>query len=53
MVDVKKANIIASNILPQIGIKLIQEQEKQNVHVIREQEESDPEIKQWVKDNFH
>ena len=44
MVDDKNANTIGSNILPQIGIKLIQEQHKQNVHVIREQEESDPEI---------
>ena len=52
MVDDKKANIIGRNLLPQIGIKLIQEQHKQNVHAIREQEESDPAIKQWVKDNF-
>ena len=42
VVDIKKANII----------KLIQEQQKQNVHAIREQEEFDPAIKQWVKDNF-
>ena len=52
MVDDKKANIIGRNLLPQIGIKLIHEQQKQNVHAIREQEESDPAIKQWVKDNF-
>ena len=52
VVDDKNANIIERNILPQIGIKLIQEQHKQNVHDIREQEESDPEIKQWVEDNF-
>ena len=51
-VDDKKANIVGRSILPQIGIKLIQEQHTQNVHVIREQEESDPETKQWVKDNF-
>ena len=48
----KKANKIGKNLLPQIGIKLIQEQQKQNVHAIREQEESNPAIKQWVKDNF-
>ena len=52
MVDDKKANIFGRNLLPQIGIKLIQEQQKQNVHAIREKEESDPAIKQWVKDNF-
>ena len=52
VVDDKKANIIGRKILLQIGIKLIQEQHKQNVHVILEQEESDPAIKQWVKDNF-
>ena len=40
MVDDKKANIIGRNL------------QKQNVHAIREQEESDPAIKQWVKDNF-
>ena len=45
VVDDKNANIIGPNMLPQIGIKLIQEQHKQNVHVIREQEESDSEIK--------
>ena len=50
VVDDKKANIIGRNLLPQIGIKLIQEQQKQNVHAIREQEESDPAINQWVKD---
>ena len=39
-------NIIGRNVLPQIGIKLIQVQHKQNVFVVREQEESDPETKQ-------
>ena len=53
VVDDKKANIRGRNILPQIGIELIQEQHKQNVHIIRKQEESDPEIKQWVENNFH
>ena len=52
VVDDKKANIIGRNLLPQIGIKLIQEQQKQNVHALREQEESDPAIKKWVKENF-
>ena len=50
--DDKKANIIGRNLLPQIGIKLIQEQITEKVHAIREQEESDPAIKQWVKDNY-
>ena len=52
VVDDKKANIIGRNLLSQIGIKLIQEQQKQNVHAIREQKESDPTIIQWVKENF-
>ena len=52
IVDDQKANIIGRNILPQIGVKRIQEKNKQNVLNIRGQEESDPEIKQWVKDNF-
>ena len=50
--DDQKDNIIGRNILPQIGVKLIQEKEKQNVLSVREQEESDPKIKQWVKTNF-
>ena len=52
MVDDKKANIIGRNISSQIGIKVILQEHKQNVQVIREQEESDPAIKPWVKDNF-
>ena len=52
VVDDEKASIIGCNILPQIGIKLIQEQYKQNVHVVREQEESDPKFEKWVKDNI-
>ena len=52
VVDDKKANIIGSNVLPQIGIKLIQEQKTEKVHAIREQEESNPATKQYVKDNY-
>ena len=52
IVDEQKTNIIGRKILTQIGVKLIQEKQKQNVLSVREQEESDPEIKQWVKDNF-
>ena len=52
IVDDQKANIIGRNILPQIGVELIHEKEKQNVLSVREQEESDSEIKQWVKANF-
>ena len=52
IVDDQKANILGRNMLPQIGVKLIQEKQKQNVLSVREQEESDPEIEQWVKDNF-
>ena len=52
IVDDQKANIIGRNILPQIGFKLIQEKQKQNMLSLREQEESDPEIKQWVKYKF-
>ena len=52
VVDDKKANIIGRNLLPQIGIKLIQEHQKHNEHAIRKQEEFDPAIKQWIKENF-
>ena len=48
IVDDQEANIIGRNILPQIGVRLIQEKRKQNVLSVREEEESDPEIKQWV-----
>ena len=45
--------MIGRNILPQIGIRLIQEKLKQgNVLSILEQEQSNPEIKQWEKDNY-
>ena len=48
-----KKNIIGQKLLPQIEIGLIQEKPKQgNVLNIREQEQSNPEIKQWVKDNY-
>ena len=47
IIDDQKANIIGRNILPQIGVKLIQEKHKQNVLSIREQEESVPVINQF------
>ena len=54
IVDDKKANIIRKNILPQIGIKLVQEKQKRgDVLHIREPEESNPNVKQWVKTIFH
>ena len=53
IVDNQKVNIIGRNILPQIGVKLIQEKPKQrDVLNILEQVHSNPEIKQWVKDNY-
>ena len=53
IVDNQKANIIGRIILPQVGIRLIQEKSKQgNVLNISEQEQSNPEIKRWVKDNY-
>ena len=52
IVDDQKANVIGRNILPQVGVKLIQEKHKQNALSVREQAESDPQIKQWVKYNF-
>ena len=51
-VDDQKANFIGRNILSRIGIELIQEKQKLNVLSVREQEESDPDIKQWVKDDL-
>ena len=48
----KKANIIGRKLLPQIGIKLIQEQNTEKVQAIRELEESDPTKKQWVKNKY-
>ena len=52
IVDDQKANITGRNMLTQIGVKLIQEKQKHNGLNVREQEESDQEIKQWVKGNF-
>ena len=52
IVDDQKANILGQNILPWIGIKLIQEKQKQSVLNKCGKEESGPETKQWVKDNF-
>ena len=53
IVDNQKANIIGRNILPQIEIRLKQEKPKHgNVVIIREQEQSNPEFKHWVKDNY-
>ena len=52
IVDDQKANIIGRNIFPRIGIKLLQEKQKQNVLNVREQEDPDPEIKQWFRNNF-
>ena len=49
IVDNQKANIIGRNILLQNGIRLLQEKPKKgDVLNIREQEQSNPEIKQWV-----
>ena len=53
-VDNQKANIFGRNILPQLGTRLTQAKPKQaNVLKIREQEQSKPEIKQWVKIFIH
>ena len=53
IVDEQNANVIGRNILPQIGVKLVQEKQKQrDVLNIHEQEDSNPEIKQWFRDNY-
>ena len=52
IVDDQKPNIIGRNILPKIGVKLIQETNKQTILNICEKDESEPDIKQLVKDNF-
>ena len=52
IVDDQEANIIGRKLLPKIGVRLIQKTNKQTVLNIREKEESDPDIKQWVEDNF-
>ena len=52
IVDDQKANTIGRNILTQIGIKLVQEkQRRENVLNIHE-EQSNPNIKERVKDKF-
>ena len=53
IVDDQKANIIGRIILPQIGVRLIQEKYKQNVLSIREQEESDPKLNNGSKIIFN
>ena len=50
--DEHKANIIGRNVLPRIGIRLIQEKQTHRVLNVQEKEESNHEIKQRVKDNF-
>ena len=53
IVDNQKANIIGKNTLPQLGIRLIQEKPKQKkVLDVRDQEQSNSELKQRVKDNY-
>ena len=47
-----KANIRGRNLLPHIGIKLIQDKQTQRVLIVQRSDESNHEIKQWVKDNF-
>ena len=51
-VDKHKANIIGRNLLPRIGIKLIQDKQTHRVLTVQRSDESNHEIKQWVKDNF-
>ena len=53
VVDDQKANILVRNLLPNIGIKLIQEkpQHKQMLS-ITEENTSNSDIKQWVEENF-
>ena len=53
VVDDQKANILGRNLLPKIGIKLIQEKpQNYQILTIDEGEKSNPEKKQWVRDNF-
>ena len=53
VVDDQKANILGRNLLPNIGINIIQEkpQHKQMLSTT-EENTSNPEMKQWVKENF-
>ena len=50
--DNHKANIIGRNLLPHIGIELIQNKQTQKVITVQRSNESNHEVKQWVKDNF-
>ena len=52
IVDNQKANILGRNLLPRIGIKLIQDKPTQKVLTVQRSDESNHEIKQWFKDNF-
>ena len=50
--DNHKANKIGRNLLPRIGIILIQEKQTPRVLNVQRNGESNHETKQWVKDNF-
>ena len=50
--DNQKANILGRNLVPRIGIKLIQDKPTQKILYVQQNDESNHEIKQWVKDNF-
>ena len=52
IVDDQKANKIGRNLLPRIGIRLIQDKPTRKVLTVQRSDESNHEIKQWVKDNF-
>ena len=49
IVDNHKAIIIGRNILPRIGIKFIQDKQTHRVLTVQRSDESNHEIKQWVK----
>ena len=50
--DDHKTNILGRNLLPRIGIRLIQEKQTHKVLNLQEKDESSHEIKQWVKDKI-
>ena len=52
IVDNQKANILGRNLLPRIGIRLIQDKPTQKVLTVQRSDESNHQYKQWVKDNF-
>ena len=53
IVDDQKANIIRRNFLSKTDIALVQEKPKHNqILNVQERENSDEEIKQWVKESF-